>query len=107
MDGGNTAVVVSVVGGTLAILTTMWHGWRKFNLNVIDPIMLMVADWRGSPGRPSEGVPAQLSVMARIYLLERSMTKVVGELSPNGGGSVYDKVGSIKTTIDQQGVGPQ
>lgn len=69
------------------------------------PVADFLEDWRGTPGRP--GVPPRPGVMERIETLEAAARTVQVELTPNGGGSMRDRVAAIdlRTRADAELLG--
>lgn len=54
-------------------------------------------DWFGQPARP--GVPEQAGVMTRLANVEAQVERVEGQLKPNGGNSIYDKVTRVDSHL--------
>jgi hypothetical protein len=78
--------LITMIGATAALfLRKSWH----LVISFID----FLRAWNGEEESPDH--PARPGVLRRLDLLEKSQAHVVAELSPNGGGSVKDKVDQL------------
>lgn len=86
------AGIVAAVGGIIVGMRAAGRAVRRAN-HFFD-------DWFGEPPRP--GQPARPGVMERLATLEGRVEGIEGQLKPNGGSTVYDKVTKIAKAVDQQ-----
>lgn len=88
------AGVITAIAAAISALAKggkwMINTWRKIG-HFLD-------DWQGEPARP--GHPHRPGILERLEALESDLTAVKAQVSPNGGGSLLDKVDQIKTAVE-------
>lgn len=88
------AGAITAVGAAISVLTRgvkwMLKTWRKLGD--------FLEDWNGEEARP--GHARQPGIPERLSTLEADLAAVKAQVSPNGGGSLLDKVDKIKTAVE-------
>lgn len=86
-----TAVIISIIGGALAISGFLVGFWRSFS-RMTTKLDLFWEDWNGEEARP--GRDKTPGVMERL-------NKIDGELKHNGGSTMKDAVKRIEQKLDR------